>query len=86
MSKRSEQEALIIGAIAFVAAGVIVIAAIQSGLLPWAFLLGILTFAATLVLSRDLKLASGAGGMVAMLITMIGVANVLSPGWHQDLL
>ena len=86
MSKRSEQEFLLVSAVGFVAVSVFAIAAIQSGLLYWAFLFGVLAFTATLVLSRDLKLASGAGGIVAVLITMIGVANVLSPGWHQSLL
>ncbi|MCY4448812.1 MAG: hypothetical protein OXE02_08230 [Chloroflexi bacterium] len=86
MSKRSEQDALLVAAIGFVAVGVFMVAAIQSGLLPWAFLFGALAFTAMLVLSRDLKLASGVGGIVTVLITMIGVANVLSPGWHQNLL
>ena len=85
MSKSSNEEAML-GAIGFTAVAVFVGAAILSGLLPLALLSGVLVFTVVLACTRELLPASWAGGGVAVLITMIGVLNVLSPGWHQSLL
>ena len=81
MSRRTEQDlSLIVGIVAVV---VVVTAAIQSGLLPWAFLSGVAVFTAVLIYSRELEPASWAGGSVAALVALIGTLNVLAPGWHN---
>ena len=85
MSKSSEEQ-VILGAIGFTAVVVFVGAAILSGLLPLALLSGVVVFTVVFACTRELQPASWAGGGVAALITLIGVANVLSPGWHQNLL
>ena len=71
---------LIVGILAVV---VVVFAAIQSGLLPWAFLSGVAVFTAVFIYSREFQPAAWAGGIVAGLITSIGVFNVLAPGWYN---
>ena len=74
---------VIAAAVVFVCAAIFVFAAIQSGLLPWALLFGVVVFAAVLIYTREFQLASMAGVIVAGLIAGIGVFNVLAPGWYN---
>ncbi len=81
MSRRAEQDfGMFVGIVAVL---VVVAAAIQSGLLPWAFLSGVAVFTAVFIYSREWQPASWAGGSVAALVTLIGILNVLAPGWHN---
>ena len=73
---------LIIGVIAAI---ILLFAVIQSGLLLLAIEIGVVAFAATLVVSRQWQPALWTGGSVAGVIAMIGAFNVLAPGWHQNL-
>ena len=79
MNRRTEQEV----GLGLVAVVVFVAAAIQSGLLPWAFLSGVVVFTVVLIYSRALQPAIWTGGSAAVLVTLIGVLNVLAPGWHN---
>lgn len=76
---------LIVCAIGFVAASILLYAVIESGLLPLAIGLGVVVFVATLVVSRQWMLGLWAGGYVTAAIAMIGAFNVLAPGWYQNL-
>lgn len=83
MYNRDAPVLLIIGVIAAI---ILLFAVIQSGLLPLAIGLGVVAFAATLVVSRQWQPALWAGGGVTGAIAMIGAFNVLAPGWYQNLL
>ena len=76
---------LIGGTIGIVAVIIWLYAVIESGLLPLAIGLGIVTFAATLAVSRQWMLGLWAGGYVTVAIAVIGALNVLAPGWYQNL-
>ena len=84
MSSKREQELapILAGAILLI----LLLAAIQSGAIPWAILFGTLAFAAALWLFRQWQPALWTGGSVAGMITVIGILNVLVPGWHQNLI
>ena len=84
MSSKREQELapILVGVILLI----LLLAAIQSGAIPWAILFGTLAFAAALWLFRQWQPALWTGGSVAGAITVIGILNVLVPGWHQNLI
>ncbi len=84
MNSKLEQDwaPIVTGVILLIA----LLAAIQSGAIPWAILFGALAFVAALGLFRQWQPALWTGGSVAGVITMIGILNVLVPGWHQNLI
>ena len=82
-SKREQELALIVVGVILL---ILLLAAIQSGAIPWAILFGTLSFVAALWLFRHWQPALWTGGSVAGVITMIGILNVLVPGWHQNLI
>ena len=84
MYNRDELSRLICGIIGAIAAMILLLAVIESGLLPLAIGLGIAVFAATLAVSRQWQPALWAGGGVAATIATIGAFNVLAPGWYQN--
>lgn len=71
---------LVIAALVFVAL------AFESGVLPWAILLGLVTSAAALLGVRQWKPACAAGGGVAVVVSVFGIWAMVSPGWYQGLL
>ena len=84
MGSKSEQD-LVLNVVAGVILLILLLAAIQSGAIPWAILFGTLAFVAALWLFRQWQHALWTGGSVAGAITVIGILNVLVPGWHQNL-
>ena len=60
--------------------------AIQSGVIPLAILLGAITSVVWFAVSREWKSSLVAGGTVAIAIMVVGILNVLFPGWHSDML
>lgn len=60
--------------------------ALESGVLPWAIILGLLTSAVMLLWLREWKSACLAGGGVAFVIVSFGILALLSPGWYRDLM
>ena len=82
MSSNREQELAVAGVFLLI----LLLAAIQSGVIPWAILFGTLAFVAALWLFRQWQPALWTGGSVAGAITAIGILNVLAPGWHQNLI
>ena len=59
--------------------------AFTSGVMPWAILFGAITSVGWFAISREWKPALGAGSGVAGAIMVIGILNVLTPGWFTTL-
>ena len=70
-----------------VAAGLVLfLLAVQSGVLLWAILAGIVIGSTVFFVSRDWKAASTTGVFVTVVISAFGIVSMLSPGWYKTLL
>ena len=65
---------------------VLIVLAIQSGILWWAIPAGIVSAATVFYFSRNLQATAIAGATVVAGISWIGIADLLSPGWYNTLL
>ena len=65
--------------------GLLLFAAIQSGLAPWAIAFGGSTFLAMLARPRQWGPALQTGGSVSCVILLVGALNVMIPGWRHSL-
>lgn len=84
MSKQYEQG---VGTLMVAIVGVLLFfVAIQSGVVPWAILLGAITSGVWFAASREWKQALAAGGSIACVVMLFGILNVLLPGWHGEVL
>ena len=60
--------------------------AIESGSLAWAIIVGMSASGLTFAVSRQWTNALSAGAVVATIISVFGIAAMLSPGWYRGLL
>ena len=65
-------------AVALIAGLVFLTLAAQSGALVWAIVGGLGTSSVTLFVARDLKTAAVFGCMVALAVSVLGIANMLA--------
>ena len=69
-----------------IGAVVLVVLVIQSGVLWWAIPAGIVSASTAFYFLRDLKVASIAGASATAGISLLGVVNLLNPGWYSTVL
>lgn len=77
------------GSAGFVAIVLMFVLAWESGYVPWAILMGIATGTAVMAVSRKgktWKLAILAGILVMVAVSILGVFDVVSPGWYTTVL
>ena len=65
-------------AVAIIAGLVFLTLAAQSGALVWAIVGGLGTSVVTFHIARDLRVAAGFGGLVALAVSVTGIANMLA--------
>ena len=65
---------------------ILLVLAIESGSLLWATISGVGAFGLTFAVSRQWTRALAVGAVVATIISVFGIAAMLSPGWYRGML
>lgn len=62
-----------------------VVLAFASGVLPWAIAIGAAAGAVSFLIRRTWQIALFWGGSTAVMVSALGIATMLSPGWYEGL-